>query len=571
MSKYNILPSAPDRGTDVAQDSGPIINCIKSPIIIDDSDSEIPEYEWPEPDTENCEGAPAYDYTDKLNLVTRVLTTFMGEEKYYESGEQGDGEILRLFDKIVGEDPEFAKGLVLAARKEYHLRSVSHVLAAELAQRRIPEAADLIAEICERPDDMTEILAYFQTKYKDKPIPNSIKKGLAKAFATFNEYQLSKYDKKGKVWLRDILRIAHPKAANEEQNKLWKKVTTDTLPPAETWENKISTEGSTQANWEAMIDSEKMGYMATLRNLRNFLDKGVSMAHIVKVAKTLRDPEEVKKSKQLPFRFFSAYRMLSKNGQRPDENQDWNQTWGENETKEVLTPEEESARDCKVEVLCDALEEAARLSSKNLPELKGTTTIACDTSGSMSVPVSAKSTIQNVDIGFILGALANGFTEKSITGMFADTWKEVELDPEKPLASALGMNQRSGEVGHSTNGYEVIKSLLETRRKVDRIMFFTDCQLYGGDTINFGDRRDIGNFIRQYRKEINKDLKLYFFDLAGYGQCVVPESDPNTLIVGGWSEKLFDLIPAFESGNFNQSLVDKIGARYQEWKAKKKK
>ena len=83
---------------------------------------------------------------------------------------------------------------------------------------------------------MLEILAYYTQKYGDKKLPNSLKKGLAKAFAKFNEYQLAKYNKKGKVWLRDILRIAHPKPANDVQAALWGRVASDTLRPPETWE-----------------------------------------------------------------------------------------------------------------------------------------------------------------------------------------------------------------------------------------------------------------------------------------------------------------------------------------------
>jgi hypothetical protein len=199
----------------------------------------------------------------------------------------------------------------------------------------------------------------------------------------------------------------------------------------------------------------------------------------------------------------------------------------------------------------------------------------------MEQSISRKSTVERFDIGLIMGALANGFSEESITGIFGDTWKEIELDKNKPLASALEMHRREGEVGYSTHGYEVIKSLLETRRHVDRILFFTDCQMYGHDFASFESQywsdqddccpetgRNIGEFIREYREQINPLLKLYFFDLAGYGSCVVPEKDQQTMIVGGWSEKLFELIPSFENGQLSVFL-ESIRNKYNEWKQKK--
>jgi hypothetical protein len=54
----------------------------------------------------------------------------------------------------------------------------------------------------------------------------------------------------------------------------------------------------------------------------------------------------------------------------------------------------------------DALETAVGYSTANIPQLPGTTLIACDVSGSMERPVSAKSTIERFDIGIILGMLA---------------------------------------------------------------------------------------------------------------------------------------------------------------------
>ena len=70
----------------------------------------------------------------------------------------------------------------------------------------------------------------------------------------------------------------------------------------------------------------------------------------------------------------------------------------------------------------------------------------------MEAPISAKSSVERFDIGLILGSLANGFSDDAIVGIFGDTWKEIEIDKNKPLASALEMHRREGEVGYSTNG-----------------------------------------------------------------------------------------------------------------------
>jgi hypothetical protein len=49
---------------------------------------------------------------------------------------------------------------------------------------------------------------------------------------------------------------------------------------------------------------------------------------------------------------------------------------------------------------------------------------------------------------------------------------------------------------------------------------------------------------------------LYSFDLAGYGTLQFPEDEKRVCLLGGFSERVFDFIKAYES--FSQGLIDKI-------------
>ena len=53
-----------------------------------------------------------------------------------------------------------------------------------------------------------------------------------------------------------------------------------------------------------------MGYMALLRNLRNFDEAGISDERARYVREVLADPERVAKSRQFPYRFWSAYKNV---------------------------------------------------------------------------------------------------------------------------------------------------------------------------------------------------------------------------------------------------------------------
>src|SRR2546426_1847480 len=172
-------------------------------------------------------------------------------------------------------------------------------------------------------------------------LSNPLKRGCDEAFENFDAYQLAKYDRDGEVKLKDVLKIVHPKPKTPERSEIYRLLRERELPIPETWETYISVHGSTKENWEHILP--KMGYMAKLRNLRNFLDKGVDLEPVLE---HLTNRKAVRNSKQFPYRFFSAYRELE-NLPSP-------------ETPTVL----------------EALETALEISVENVPEFKGTTFIS---------------------------------------------------------------------------------------------------------------------------------------------------------------------------------------------------
>ena len=116
------------------------------------------------------------------------------------------------------------------------------------------------------------------------------------------------------VKLRDALFLSHPKPADKAMKLLFDKIASETLEVPYTWEVELSNAGQTGKSkklvWEELILSGKVGFMALLRNLRNLLQEGVSGECLHIVCKTLSDRGQVLKSKQMPYRFLSAYRSL---------------------------------------------------------------------------------------------------------------------------------------------------------------------------------------------------------------------------------------------------------------------
>ena len=130
--------------------------------------------------------------------------------------------------------------------------------------------------------------------------------------------------------------------------------------------------------------------------------------------------------------------------------------------------------------MLDALEEAVLYSAANIPGYDEDTkvVIAADVSGSMQKAISAKSKVQTFDIGLLLAMLLQNRCGNVMTGMFGDTWKVINVPKKNILANVQEFHRREGEVGYSTNGYLVIKDLLQRNIVADKIMLFTDCQLW---------------------------------------------------------------------------------------------
>jgi len=140
--------------------------------------------------TTNYAGGDAYKQSSEMELLSVLLTSFV-TDTFYRSGTD---TLKRVTDILGNVNPEFAAKAAIFARDKFGMRSITHGLAGELAKYLSGKeyAKDFYEKIVVRPDDMMEILAYYKQNCGDK-IPNSMKKGFAKAFNKFDDYQLAKW------------------------------------------------------------------------------------------------------------------------------------------------------------------------------------------------------------------------------------------------------------------------------------------------------------------------------------------------------------------------------------------
>jgi 60 kDa SS-A/Ro ribonucleoprotein len=501
----------------------------------------------------NHQGAKAFALSPEMELYTLVVTWSLSDSFY----EKNDDRLERLRTIINKCSPEFVGKLAVYARTKMYMRSVPLILVTELAN--LHSGDDLVARVTagvvNRADEITELLACYEmlnkrtgTKKLNR-LSKQMQKGLQTAFNRFDEYQFAKYNRDTAIKMRDALFLVHPKAKDDLQQALFNKIANGDLQTPYTWETELSALGqlnfdSAEARalafrdkWEELIDSGKLGYMALLRNLRNIQEAGVSYAHFQKVCATLADGEQVAKAKQFPFRYLAAYRELLSAGK-------------------VAVPLKGLTQKVSAMLfgnkgytgeLLDALEKAVQASAANIKGFDENTRVllACDVSGSMQTPVSAKSKILLYDVGLMLAMLLQSRCKNVEVGMFGNFWKTIIVPRHNILSNVQEFYKREGEVGYATNGYLVIKDLLDGKVQKDKVMLFTDCQLYNSNPSVDGEH--IHKLWIRYKATVAPKGKLYLFDLKGYGNVPLQVMQNDVHLISGWSDKVFEVLDALEN------------------------
>lgn len=498
------------------------------------------------PNTSTFGGAPSFKFEPLMELFTAVATTLMGEPKFYESGDERAKRIRRLISKAVaaGEIEMVAK-MAIYCRETLNLRSVpifiTVMLAKEMREQKIEwnGLRRLANRVIQRADEVREMFAASEQVFGDpsdnklfkRTVPKALLKGIGDALNKFDEYQIQKYSGgAGRVKFKDILRVAHPKPANEEKGILFSKIMSDTLAPAATWENQISNGGSTTENWQAVANDPKVGIMAKLRNLRNFVEKKVDLTNVIA---HLTNPIAVKNSKQMPFRWYTAYRELGGQGLK-------HSYYYHASTPSVVAPSN----------LLGALEDAFDLSIENLPDLGDDVLIIVDQSGSMQSPISRDSTVTCAEIAGVLGAGVwfnqTRLGKKAFVAGFADTGKVYSWS-NRTSALAATKEMMNTSLGGSTRINTAWKAAKAAGLKPSTIIVLSDMQMTGGGYDNLMNPEDYGL--------VGPNTVKVSVNLQGYNNTPMAVNN-GWYQLTGWSDKIFTLIESMRNPGDVLKVID---------------
>lgn len=490
-------------------------------------------------DGRTYEGAPGFARDARGELFLLGVTNMVGEDTFYEGAGERDARFRDLVATVAVQDYDWLARFLIWLRTEANLRSAPVVGALEAARAMVaagvPGSRRLVGAVLRRADEPGEAIAYWLARY-GRAIPKPVKRGVADAVVRlYTEHSLLKYDSAGTaVRFGDVIELVHPAAGTPAQGDLFRhaldrrhqrgnpipaslavlrrRAELAALPVAErraavdpdtlraagmTWEA-LAGWGQGRmdaAAWEAAIPS--MGYMARLRNLRNFDEAGVADEVAATVAARLADPAEVARSRQLPMRFLSAYRAAPSLRWAP------------------------------------ALERALDHALANVPALAGRTLVLVDTSGSMHATLSRGSDLRRWDAAALFGlAVARRSAQADVVSFASGT----KVFPARTGESLLRALERWARDGYFLNGgTSTAAAVAGHYRRQDRVVIVTDEQAH------WHDRYDVTAAVPAH-------VPVYTWNLAGYRHGHAPSGSANRHVFGGLGDAAFRMMPLIEAG-----------------------
>ena len=537
----------------------------------------------PVTDTVNRAGGSAYKESAELQLASYLLTSFCNDT-YFGTTSDITGPILNLLPSL--RNPEVAAQAIVYARNEYGMRSSTHQMTCALAQAMHLAGKSgnewfrpFVRTAISRVDDITEILACWEA-LAEKAIPNALKRGLRDAFGKFDAYQLGKYrSENGAISLVDAVRLLHPCPTRRNgvvrvSKSDWMRATGKpepvedcelTLDPftalvygllkADTRQSKLVTatpgvkskSERAELRKEVLIDqirAGRIGHFELLKNLGGYLRDAPEV--IDEAVARLTDPDEIRGSRVMPFRYLDAYRAV-----------------------ETLYKNVEGYRKALL-----GISQALDVSCGNI-KLKGKTLVVVDVSGSMEHPVRASKedeerarlrgtkALSRKSAGALFGAIAAkaGLADLMV---FATDAEYVSYNPAdsaisiaEKISALKGCPDDSVWRGLRTHNHGTNFNAIFHRadKKYDRIVIFSDMQGWMGNKTrgwanqfehlhgDFGAPRES---LARYCDTYKSIPWIYSCDLAGYGTLMFPENGSKVITLAGYSEKLFDLMAVAE-------------------------
>lgn len=493
----------------------------------------------------NAAGGYSFEITPQERLERFLLigseggTFYVGEQKLTEENASSIVEYIRSNGLKVVETvtsflvnnraPKADAGLFVLA------------LASTYGNEETKKAAyNAISLTCKTSTHLFTFLANIQNLRKWS---RGLRSGVAKFYTSRTvaqvAYQMVKYRERAGFSHKDALRLSHPQTSDAALNGLFgyavgKKTATEIgglvgaferAKDPETDDQLISLIKEYELTWE-MIPNEKlnnqkvlsalltkMPLTALIRNLNRFSYNGMTDSNndtVKTIVGKLTNEEAVKKSGIHPLNVInSLFAYKSGHGIKG------NKSWEANQN------------------IVDALSETYELALKALTPTGKNILVAVDISGSMRHAVNGMS----LDASQIAGVLALTVikNEKNADLVCFDTGI---VKPTFGRRNSVDEVLKNIPHGGGTDCAQAFVHALATKTKYDAIVILTDNETWAGNRHGL-------ELLNQYRKEINKDVKVVELAMVSNPTTNLPVDEKNVLRVVGFDATVTEVISTF--------------------------
>jgi hypothetical protein len=466
------------------------------------------------------EGGEVFEKNPVEDWANFLFSSYL-ENQFYESADEQMNRYTELTQKV-GEKLgwEFVAKASFFSRNVLGMRSVSELTAAILNHYQFDNKRAYFRNFMKRPDDVSEVFAAIDMLGDKRS--HALVRGAGDYLSSLKDYQLGKYKLKGKEYnMYDLINITHAHSATIDKYKA------GTLETPDTWETAISGSKSDEEksqNWQRLVEENKLGYLALIRNFRNIVNSSPDADWIEKyLVPQIENETAIKKSLVFPYQIYCSWKNYG-------------------------------IRNISIDA---ALDRAFRIACGNMPKMDGRTVIVLDVSGSMEDKLSSNGSLTLKEVGAVYAAamFVNCNADFIKFGNDAKKLKLNKLDSIFNLVEKMYANDNCGY------GTDIVPAFRLMNEKYDRIFLVSDMQIMSknGSGWYWGYQNNGIETYNEYCKTYKCHPHMYSFDLANYSTQVENPNNPRIHLLTALNDTLFKMLPYIENGN---SLVDYINNNF---------
>lgn len=490
----------------------------------------------PQATTVNKAGGRAYELAPKAALAQMAVTGVFNNTFYADASSQL-ADVKNLVASIG--DVEFLAKLAVYTRTKAYMKDMPSFLAAVLASKDVA----LLSKVFGRVVDNGKMLRNFVQIIRSgetgrKSLGNRPKKLVAKWLAEATDAQLLSASVGNAPSLGDVIKLAHPKAADAAREAFFgyitgRKVEDSALPQVvrdleafrrgdSTVVPKVPFELLTSLplsakDWEVI--ARNASWQQTRMNLNTFQRHGVlDNREMVKVvADRLRDAAQIAKARVFPYQLLAAYLNV---------------------------------KDGVPSQIRNALQDAMEIAVDNVPAFEQEVAVLVDVSSSMRSPVTGyrQGSTTKVRCLDVAGLFASAVLRKN---------PDAEVVPFDTRVHSARLNARDSIVtnaeklarfgGGGTDCACALKHLNDTRSKATLVVYVSDNESWVDAS---GFRRSRGTAVMDqwaaYKRRV-PNAKLVCIDITPNTTTQAKEG-ADILNVGGFSDEVFNIVSLFARG-----------------------